>query len=130
MPSGLKTAPATFQRMMEKLVGNISNVLIYLDVILIFASSIEELLQVMDTLLMKLTTSILKRRSKECSIEINASAVLPILSVTRVLKWTTQRSVQSKICDQKLLCAVFDDTSAFHNTIATLYISFACTANP
>eukprot|EP00835_Amoeboradix_gromovi_P006924 NODE_945_length_2856_cov_0.287631.p2 type:complete len:160 gc:universal NODE_945_length_2856_cov_0.287631:1722-2201(+) len=44
MPFGLKTAPATFQRMMDRLVGDMSNVLIYLDDILIHARSIDELL--------------------------------------------------------------------------------------
>ena len=68
MPFGLKTAPATFQRMMDRLVGDMNNVLIYLDDILIYAKSINELLENMSMVFKKLASVNLKLRAKKCSI--------------------------------------------------------------
>lgn len=56
MPQGITGAPATFQRLMEKAVGdmNLFQVLVYLDNSIIFGKSLEEheerLLKVLDTL--------------------------------------------------------------------------------
>ena len=44
MPFGLKTAPATFQRMMDKLFSDMDKVIIYMDDLLAFGNSMEELL--------------------------------------------------------------------------------------
>lgn len=56
MPQGLTGAPATFQRLMEKTVGdmNLLQVLVYLDDLIVFGRSLEEheerLLKVLDRL--------------------------------------------------------------------------------
>ena len=44
MPFGLKTAPATFQRMMDRLLGDLSGVMIYLDDVLIYADTIDAMM--------------------------------------------------------------------------------------
>lgn len=56
MPQGIKSAPATFQRLMEKAVGdmNLLQVLVYLDDLIVFGKTLEEheqrLLKVLDRL--------------------------------------------------------------------------------
>ena len=44
MPQGITNAPSTFQRLMEKCVGemNLKEVLVFIDDLIIFSSSLEE----------------------------------------------------------------------------------------
>ena len=56
MPFGLCNAPATYQRLMESMLSdfNYRNLLIYLDDILLYASSIEEIITNLETVLTRL----------------------------------------------------------------------------
>ena len=73
MPFGLKTAPATFQRMMDEVLGNILHefAIVYLDDILIFASSMDELVERVQIVFERLAAVNLKMRAKKCYIGHN-----------------------------------------------------------
>ena len=70
MHFGLANAPGTFQRVMEMCIGdmNLSELLIYLDDILIFSSSVEEHLQRPDRVFARLTDFGLKIKGKKCCL--------------------------------------------------------------
>ena len=70
MPFGLANAPSTFQRIMEQCLGdmNLSELLIYLDDILVYSSSLEEHLRRLDKVLSKLAGFGLKVKGKKCSL--------------------------------------------------------------
>ncbi len=68
MPFGLKTAPATFQRMMDRLLGDLRQVMIYLDDVLIYAESITSLMDIMEEVFKRLNDANLKLRAKKCFI--------------------------------------------------------------
>ena len=51
MPMGLSNAPATFQRLMQRTLGHLGFVGIYLDDITIFSNSLEEHKQHVETVL-------------------------------------------------------------------------------
>ena len=62
MPFGLCNAPATFQRLMERVLGDLvgTKVLVYLDDVLIFAESPEELLATLRIVLKRISDAGLK----------------------------------------------------------------------
>ena len=68
MPFGLCNAPATFMRLMDKAFGDqtFQSVLIYLDDILVFGSTIEETMQRLDMVLTRLAKLNLKVKSGKC----------------------------------------------------------------
>eukprot|EP01053_Blabericola_migrator_P006172 Blabericola_migrator_1__6171@NODE_3113_length_2029_cov_5_413863_g1950_i0_p1_GENE_NODE_3113_length_2029_cov_5_413863_g1950_i0NODE_3113_length_2029_cov_5_413863_g1950_i0_p1_ORF_typecomplete_len614_score39_80RT_RNaseH/PF17917_1/5_3e33RT_RNaseH_2/PF17919_1/2_4e23rve/PF00665_26/4_5e03rve/PF00665_26/2_2e19Integrase_H2C2/PF17921_1/8_3e03Integrase_H2C2/PF17921_1/1_4e14RVT_1/PF00078_27/3_8e13DDE_Tnp_IS240/PF13610_6/0_002rve_3/PF13683_6/0_0022zfH2C2/PF09337_10/0_04_NODE_3113_length_2029_cov_5_413863_g1950 len=68
MPFGLVNAPATFQRMVDRLFGDLfyDGVLVYLDDILIHAATEEKMLELLDTVLGRLEAAGLKLRLKKC----------------------------------------------------------------
>ena len=68
MPFGLKTAPATFQRMMDRLLGDLNKTMIYLDDVLIYAESIETMLETMKTVFERLSSANLKLKATKCHI--------------------------------------------------------------
>ena len=70
MPFGLANAPGTFQRVMEQCLGdmNLSELLIYLDDILVYSSTVEEHLQRLDKVFTKLRDFGLKIKGKKCSL--------------------------------------------------------------
>lgn len=70
MPFGLANAPGTFQRVMEMCLGdlNLSELLIYLDDILVFSSSVEEHLDRLDKVFCRLGEFGLKIKGKKCSL--------------------------------------------------------------
>ncbi len=68
MPFGLKTAPATFQRMMDRVLRGISNTMVYLDDILVYAESFSELNVRLSQVLERLSQHNLKARAKKCFI--------------------------------------------------------------
>ena len=69
MPFGLVNAPATFQRLMETLFGDLhwQGVLIYLDDILIHAETQEEALKLLDIVMTRLEEANLTIKLKKCS---------------------------------------------------------------
>ena len=68
MPFGLCNAPATFQRLMERCMGdlNLRDCLIYLDDIIIFSSTFEEHLQRLQAVFENLEKHNLKLKPSKC----------------------------------------------------------------
>uniref|UniRef100_A0A8C5LMT5 ribonuclease H n=1 Tax=Leptobrachium leishanense TaxID=445787 RepID=A0A8C5LMT5_9ANUR len=70
MPQGLTGAPATFQRLMEKTVGdmNLIEVLVYLDDIIVFGKTLEEHEQRLEKVLKRLHEEGLKLSLEKCQV--------------------------------------------------------------
>ncbi len=70
MPFGLCNAPATFQRLMETILGTLigCGVLAYLDDVLIYAETSEELLDKLSQVLKLLAKAGLKCKASKCSV--------------------------------------------------------------
>ncbi len=70
MRFGLCNAPATFQRLMEKILGTLigCGVLVYLDDVLIYAETSEELLDKLSQVLKLLAKAGLKCKASKCSV--------------------------------------------------------------
>ena len=70
MPQGLIKSPSTFQRTMEFILGdmNLSEVVLYLDDILIFSKTFEEHLARLDKVLTRLQQHGLKVKGKKCEL--------------------------------------------------------------
>ena len=68
LPQGLCTSPGTFQRVMEFIFGdmNMLQLLLYLDDVLVFASSYEEHITRLDEVLRRLVEAGLKLNGKKC----------------------------------------------------------------
>ena len=68
MPFGLCNAPATFQRLMERCMGemNLRDCLIYLDDIIIFSSTFEEHLERLEAVFSRLQLHNLKLKASKC----------------------------------------------------------------
>jgi transposase InsO family protein len=70
MPFGLCNAPATFQRLMERIFGTLigRGILVYLDDVLIYAETPEQLLEILDKVLKLLARAGLKCKGSKCSL--------------------------------------------------------------
>ena len=70
MPFGLCNTPATYQRQMEKILGTLmgSGVLVYLDDVLIYAETPDELLDKLSQVLKLLAKAGLKCQASKCSV--------------------------------------------------------------
>ena len=70
MPFGLCNAPATFQRLMEKVLGQLvgDGVLIYLDDVLLYADDPEDLIELQRKILKRLIDAELKCKAKKCHL--------------------------------------------------------------
>ena len=68
MPFGLCNAPATFQRLMERCMGelNLRDCLIYLDDIIVFSSTFEEHLEKLQAVFSRLALHNLKLKARKC----------------------------------------------------------------
>ena len=68
MPFGLCNAPATFQRLMERCMGdmNLRDCLIYLDDIVVFSSTFEEHIERLEAVFRRLQTNNLKLKASKC----------------------------------------------------------------
>ena len=68
MPQGITNAPATFQRLMERCMGDITStgVLVYLDDLLVFSTTLEEHLERVDKVLSRLEQYGLKLNMNKC----------------------------------------------------------------
>ena len=76
MPFGLASAPATFQRMMDEIFSELigKELLIYLDDILIFGSTFEQLLDRIKEVFRRLKECGLKLKAKKCTLGFEVSA--------------------------------------------------------
>ena len=70
MPFGLCNAPATFQRLMERVLGSLIGlgVLVYIDDVLIYAETLEQLIEILSTVLKLLTNAGLICKASKCSL--------------------------------------------------------------
>jgi hypothetical protein len=66
MPFGLTNAPATFQRMMTKLLHGISGCLVFIDDIIFFADTWEEHQKILEEVLRRIKASGLKLKATKC----------------------------------------------------------------
>jgi hypothetical protein len=66
MPMGLLGAPASFQRLMEKVVQGIQNVLVYIDDLLLHSGRHPEHLKLLDDVLFRLVHNGIKMNLKKC----------------------------------------------------------------
>ena len=105
MPMGLCTAPATFMRLMDMTFGdqNFQSILVYLDDILVFGSTAEEMLSRLDMVFQRLARCNLKVKPDKCHIFkeelkylghlISAKGVQPDPGkISVVKKWEESRS--------------------------------------
>ena len=69
MPFGLCNAPATFQRLMERVLGPLigKGVLVYLDDVIIYAETPEQLIEILEQVLKLLRKAGLKCKATKCS---------------------------------------------------------------
>ena len=91
MPFGLKTAPATFQRMMDRLLGDLDRVMIYLDDILIYASSIEQMISVMEEVFARLQGANLKLKASKCHVGMTSVNYLGFVVSEKGIEVDTQK---------------------------------------
>ena len=70
MPFGLTNAPATFQRLMERCLSglNLKICLVYLDDVIVFARTFEEILERLEAVLKRLGKLVLKLRPSKCKL--------------------------------------------------------------
>jgi len=68
MPFGLCNAPGTFQQLMERIFGDrsLQSVLLYLDDVILFSSSVEQHLQRLEVVLSRLKKKGLKAKLSKC----------------------------------------------------------------
>ena len=73
MPFGLTNAPATFQRLMERCLGdlNLRTCLVYLDDIVVFGKSFDETLERLEAVLKRLGKFGLKLKPSKCKLFLN-----------------------------------------------------------
>ena len=71
MPMGLANAPATFQRLMQRTLGHLAFVGIYLDDIIIFSASIEEHKQHLEAVLKFLAKDGLIANASKCMFGVS-----------------------------------------------------------
>ena len=105
MPFGLCNAPATFMRLMDKVFGdeNFQTLLIYLDDILIFGRTFEEMIESLDMVLSRLTKYNLKVKPEKCQLFhkqlrylghlVSQEGISPNPEKTRVIEdWQTPKT--------------------------------------
>jgi hypothetical protein len=78
LPFGLCNAPATFQRLMQAVVGDLmfQILLVYLDDLLVYSSTFEDHLKRLDIILMRLTEAGLKLKPEKCHLFLRMVAYL------------------------------------------------------
>ena len=107
MTFGLKTAPATFQRLMELVLAGLqwSLCLIYLDDVIVFGKDFEELAERLDLVLTRISGAGLKLKPSKCEFfapevtflghVVSGKGVLPDPdNVARILNWKVPKSVR------------------------------------
>ena len=71
MPFGLKTTPANFIRLMDKVIDGLENVISCFDDIIIFTDTWEDHLTTLKSVLSRLSESKLKIRPSKCTVGMN-----------------------------------------------------------
>ena len=107
MPFGLCNAPATFERLMETVLRGLhwESCLVYLDDVIIFGKTEEQLLQRMDTVFSRLTNAGLKLKPSKCRLfrrevaylgHIISSAGVRVdpAKITTIMEWPTPKTVR------------------------------------
>ena len=105
MPFGLCNAPATFQRLMNTILrDNIGrDCVVYLDDVLIFAETAEDLLESMQSILAKIERAGLKCKTRKCVLfakkilylgyEISEGTIGPDMTkIEKIVQWPTPRN--------------------------------------
>ena len=105
MPFGLCNAPATFQRLMNTILrDNIGrDCVVYLDDVLIFAETAEDLLESMQSILAKIERAGLKCKTRKCVLfakkilylgyEISEGTIGPDMTkIEKIVQWPTPRT--------------------------------------
>ena len=106
MPMGLNTASATFQRLMELILQglNWSNCIIYLDDIVVYGTTLEQHLQRVDQVLLRIQDSGMKLKPNKCHLlqesvnflghVVSKNGVLPSAdNVSKILLWPSPTNV-------------------------------------
>lgn len=106
MPFGLCTAPATFQRVMELALSGLqwNTCLIYLDDVIVFASSLPEMITRLRDVLSRIRKAGLKLKPSKCHLfqeevkflghVVNGNGVLPDPdNISKIVKWEIPRDV-------------------------------------
>ena len=107
LPQGLSNSPSTFQRIMESIFAdiNLTEVVLYLDDLLVFSSNFEEHLNRLDKVLSRLEDNGLKLKGSKCKLfQSSVSHLGHIVSengvevdpdkVERVRNWTTPTNLE------------------------------------
>ena len=66
MPFGLRNAPLTLVRLMHQVLGDMKNVFVYLDDIIIFSQTITEHFQILEEVLDRLDSAGFKIKLRKC----------------------------------------------------------------
>ena len=106
MPQGLTNSPSTFQRIMEYILGdmNLSEIVLYLDDVLVFSKTLDEHLNRLDRVLSRLRSHGLKVKGKKCSflrrqvtylghVVSEAGVAVDQDKIQRICTWPTPSSV-------------------------------------
>jgi len=136
MPFGLCNAPATFQRLMEKILGSRigRDVLVYLDDVLIYGATPEAVLRSLREVLMALIRAGLKCKSSKCELftrsiqylghVVSADGIRPDqVKLDRIREWP-KPSTGSELASFLGLCNYYRDlVPSFAHTSDLLYQS-------
>ncbi|XP_071948803.1 uncharacterized protein [Antedon mediterranea] len=106
MPQGLSNSPGTFQRVMEYVLGdmNLTQIVLYLDDILIFSSSFKQHLSRLENVLSRLYKYGLKVKGKKCDffktevtylghVISSAGVAVDYGKIEKILTWPTPKSI-------------------------------------
>ena len=132
LPFGISSAPGIFQRVMESMLHDIPNVVVYIDDILITGASEEEHLETIESVLERLETAGLRAKKHKCkfmvpSVEyvgykIDAKGLHPLPEKVRAVKEApSPRSVQELKAYLGLLTYYSDFLPNMSSVLAPLY---------
>jgi hypothetical protein len=92
MPFGLKNAPATFQRMMNKIFNDTAFAQCYLDDIVVYSKDFEEHLKHLEEVFTRLEENGLKCKQKKCHFFMKKVKLLGHIISEEGMKWTQTKS--------------------------------------
>jgi hypothetical protein len=116
-PMGLLSCPASFQRLMEGVLRNISNVIVYIDDLLVHTQTHEEHIQVLEKVLERLHTNNLKINLEKCyfgnkevsylGFTLTPASIKPGKNKLRAIKEAKPPTDVKTICSFIVLCNFF-----------------------